>query len=109
MSGGHFNYSQARILAIIESLQETIQNETSPNPHPRRRSLYGYCEDEEDVDRYNFSKETLDEFKKGLDLLNRAYIYTQRIDWLLCSDDGEESFHKRLKEDLEKYEKTGEI
>ena len=109
MSGGHFNYSQARILAIIESLQEVIKNETSPNPHPRRKSLYGYCDDEEGVDRYGFSKETLDEFKKGLDLLNRAYIYTQRIDWLLCSDDGEESFHKRLKEDLEKYEKTGEI
>ena len=53
----------------------------------------------------DYSKETLDEFRKGLDILNKAYIYTQRIDWLLSEDDGEESFHKRLKEDLEEYEK----
>ena len=51
----------------------------------------------------DYSKETLDEFRKGLDILNKAYIYAQRIDWLLSGDDGEESFHKRLKEDLEEY------
>lgn len=55
---------------------------------------------------YNdFSKETLDEFRKGLDILNKAYIYAQRIDWLLSGDDEEETFHERLKEDLEEYEK----
>lgn len=53
----------------------------------------------------DYSKETLDEFRKGLDILNKAYIYAQRIDWLLSGDDREESFHKRLKEDLEEYEK----
>ena len=53
----------------------------------------------------DYSKETLDEFRKGLDILNKAYIYAQRIDWLLSGDDGEESFHKRLKEDLKEYEK----
>lgn len=26
----------------------------------------------------------------------------QRIDWLIAGDDGEETFHRRLKEDLEK-------
>lgn len=32
-------------------------------------------------------------------------IYTQRIDWLLSGDDGEESFHSRLKEELDKLKK----
>jgi hypothetical protein len=31
-----------------------------------------------------------------------AEIYAQRIDWLLSGDDGEDSFRKRLKEDLER-------
>ena len=48
----------------------------------------------------NYSKETIEEFKKGLSLLRKAYVYAQRIDWLLSDDDGEESFHKRLKEEL---------
>lgn len=64
--------------------------------------LYNYYKNEDgDQVWYNdFSKETLDEFRKGLDILNKAYIYTQRIDWLLSGDDGEETFHQRLEEDL---------
>lgn len=67
--------------------------------------LYDYYknEDGEQVWYNDFSKETLDEFRKGLDILNKAYIYTQRIDWLLSGDDGEETFHQRLKEDLKNY------
>ena len=34
-------------------------------------------------------------------ILKQAEIYAQRIDWLLSGDDGEESFHERLKEELE--------
>jgi hypothetical protein len=37
---------------------------------------------------------------KGLEILKNAFVYTQRIDWLLSGDDSEESFHQRLKEDL---------
>lgn len=44
--------------------------------------------------------EVVDEFKKGLKILKTAAIYAQRIDWLLSGDDGEESFKRRLKEDL---------
>lgn len=70
--------------------------------------IYEYYKDEEgnQVWYNDFSKETLDEFRKGLDILNKAYIYAQRIDWLLSSDDGEDTFHERLKEELEEYEKS---
>ena len=49
-----------------------------------------------------YTEETIQEFKLGVWYLRQAVIYTQRIDWLLADDDGEESFHQRLKRDLEK-------
>lgn len=39
-------------------------------------------------------------FKKGIELLKKAQVYAQRIDYLLSGDDGEDNFHLRLKEDL---------
>ena len=48
-----------------------------------------------------FSEETIAEFKKAVHILKQAEIYAQRIDWLLSGDDGEDSFHIRLKSDLE--------
>ena len=38
--------------------------------------------------------------RQGLKIIRKAYIYAQRIDWLLSGDDGEESFHERLEEEL---------
>jgi hypothetical protein len=49
-------------------------------------------------------QDVVDEFKKGLKILRTAAIYAQRIDWFLSGDDGEESFKRRLKEDLDKLE-----
>jgi len=45
------------------------------------------------------------EFRNGIDLLKRAQIYAQRIDWLLSSDDCEDTFHVRIKKDLSKLDK----
>ena len=111
MSGGHFDYYQWHIRDIIYSLEDYI---------------YGHSLDEEDIDYYiedhwledkekeyviknkhtvpnlyEYSKETIKEFKKGLAILRKAYVYAQRIDWLLSGDDKEESFHERLKEELD--------
>ena len=62
---------------------------------------------ESDITAYKWKEldltpETIEEFKKGLEIIRKAYVYAQRIDWLLSGDDGEESFHLRLKEDLDK-------
>ena len=75
MSGGYFDYKQHHIEDIIEALRDTIENE--------------------DI----YSDETLEELGKGLTILQLAYVYTQRIDWLLSGDDGEENFHERLVND----------
>lgn len=52
-----------------------------------------------------YSKKTLAKFRKAVKVLREAYIYAQRIDWLLCADDGEDNFHERLKEELDRLKK----
>lgn len=41
------------------------------------------------------------EFKKGIEYLKKAMIYTHRIDYLLAGDDSDETFLERLKKDLD--------
>jgi hypothetical protein len=41
-----------------------------------------------------------DEFINGLKIIKMASVYAHRIDWFLSGDDGEESFKRRLKEEL---------
>ena len=82
MSGGKFDYAQHRIQDIIDSIEEIIETNDV-------------------VDWHKFSPETLQEFQNGIIALQKAYIYAQRIDWLVSADDGEENFHERLKEDLQ--------
>ena len=87
MSGGHFNYDQYRIGEIASDIEEIIAQEE--NPH-------------DNCYTNGFEEATLDEFRNAVMFLRLAKIYTQRVDWLVCGDDGEETFHKRLRADLEK-------
>lgn len=57
----------------------------------------------------DYTPETLREFRVAIGYLRKAAIYAQRIDWLISGDDGEDSFHERLKEDLEKLPKIEEM
>lgn len=91
MSGGHFDYKQWEISNIADEVEQLILTNGS-----EEKDEWG------DRKGCNFSPETIEEFKKGLVLLRQAYVYAQRIDWLVCGDDGENSFHSRLKFELEK-------
>lgn len=51
---------------------------------------------------YHFSPKTIEKFREAAITLERARIMAQRIDWLVSGDDGEETFHERWNEDLEK-------
>lgn len=86
MSGGKFDYVQYRIEETAEELGRIIERIENPVP---------------DEFNYEFSKETIDKFKECYRMLSVGGKILNRIDWLLCDDDGEESFHERLKEDLE--------
>jgi hypothetical protein len=85
MSGGKFDYKQYEIDYIIDEIKQIIRNNNISDK-------YGY--------KYNYSEETLEKFKEGIDILNKAAVYAQRIDWLVSGDDSEEAFHERLIEDL---------
>ena len=86
MSGGYYNYYNFQ--EIIDCIEENIQNnDIEPIP-------------QEYFTPNNFKDETIKEFKKGVEYLKIAYIYAKRIDYLLSHDDGEETFHTRLSEDL---------
>lgn len=89
MSGGHFEYQQIQIWNIAQEIKELIDNN-----HNQSLDEFGYP-----IGR-NFSPKTIEKFIEAYDLLIRAYLYAQRIDWLVSDDDDEDSFHERLKEDL---------
>lgn len=54
----------------------------------------------ESIPYENYSPETIEKIKSIIPTLKRAVIYLNRIDWLFAGDDGEESFKKRIDEDL---------
>jgi hypothetical protein len=95
MSGGHFQYKQWEIGNIGDEVEQLIIDNDS-----EELNQWG------DRKGCHFTPETIAEFKKALVLLRQAHIYAQRIDWLVSGDDGEDSFHRRLKTDLEKLNGT---
>lgn len=92
MSGGHFGYQQHSICNIRQSIEELVE-ENGKSPV-----------DEYDYTR-NYSKSTIREFNKAIEILKKARVYAQRIDWLVCDDDSEETFHERIKEELDEINK----
>jgi hypothetical protein len=104
MSGGRFNYIQYQFTDVIEELQSIIDNNGKELSKEEKREI---SLDPEYFEKYSseafypeWSNETLMQLRIGIVHLKFAQIYLQRIDWLLSSDDSEESFHKRLQEDL---------
>ena len=80
MSGGAFDYVQFRLQhEAIDELKRIIN---------------------ENVNDKKYSDDTIEKFKIGLNSLELALIYLNRIDWLVSGDDSENTFHQRLSEDL---------
>lgn len=89
MSGGHFNYKQHHLLDIADDIGSAVLNNDSTE-----KNEWG------DTIGNRYSPETIEEFEKAVKALKLAYVYAQRIDWLLSGDDGEDSFHIRLQAQL---------
>ena len=111
MSGGHFDYNQYHIEQIADDIEEEINGRELDGYEVQDYIMEYFLEDNEAEyvrknkhtipAKFYYSKETVAEFRKAVRLLRKACVYAQRIDWLLSGDDGEDSFHRRLKEDLE--------
>jgi len=87
MSGGLIGeYAWFRIAEVVEEFDELLN-----------KLNHGVGSDEF---WYNFSDETIVEIYKTRNILEEAAIRLKRVDYLLAGDDGEQSFHTRLREEL---------
>lgn len=94
MSGGAFEHKQFHIEQLIEDMEILLKRvDKEPIDSFECDSLKNYIDDKE-----TFKKIIL----KNINCLKEAYVYTQRIDWFISRDDGEDSFYERLKEDMDK-------
>lgn len=102
MSGGRFNYKQWHIDNIADQIEQEVIMSGKPIPQSR----WNYFEREEYYNthkqpmNYAFPEEVLRRMEEAVYALRRAAIYAQRTDYLISSDDGEESFMERLKNEL---------
>jgi hypothetical protein len=107
MSGGRFDYKQYEFGYIADSIEDVILNNGREKTREELkeeswRDADWYEKYPEDKFYHKYPDEVIEKFKEGVELIRKAQIYAHRIDWLLSSDDGEECFLKRLKDDLSK-------
>ena len=107
MSGGHFNYDQYKIGYIADSIEQEIERNGKEKTREEMKAEgwkdpNWYEKYPEDKFHYEYPPEVIEQFKIAVKKLREAQVYAHRVDWLLSSDDGEESFLRRLKEDLKK-------
>lgn len=81
VSGGYFNYQQYKIEDIADAVQSLIDSNDATD-------VFGQPT--------GFNPETIREFESAVKCLRKAFVYAHRIDWLVSSDDGEDTFHERL-------------
>ena len=93
MSGGSFNYDQYKIQDVYEEI-ERILAEAVDDPD----GYYGTMSDDVKEDMHSV-----------MCTLMRCKIHVDRLDYLIAGDDGEETYHERLAEDLQKFETAHEI
>jgi hypothetical protein len=110
MSGGAFNYDQYKIGYMVDQIEETVvKNGVEKTPEDLKQEGWRdpdwYKKYPEDLFHYKYPDEVIEKMKEGIEVLKRAQIYAQRIDWLLSGDDGEESFLRRLEEELNELNK----
>lgn len=99
MSGGAFDYQEWRIDDIADRVEQEIVDSENGGVRQNEDCQYEYS-------THVYSPEVIQEFKRGLKVLRQAYIYAHRIDYLLCGDDGEESFLRRVRKELNDLELT---
>lgn len=95
MSGGYFSYEQYRIDQIANDIEQLIIDNNSTELNE-----WG------DTKGRNYSEATINEFQQALYVLRVAFVCAHRIDWLVSGDDGEDSFHARLADDIETLKST---
>ena len=92
MSGGHFEYQQYRIDDIAVEIKELIESNNDET-----KNEWG------DARGRNYPPEIIEKFKEAQHTLRQAAEMAQRVDWLVSSDDSEESFLRRWEKEVRPY------
>ena len=116
MSGGHFDFNYYHFDYIAEDIDEYINGHELDEDDVERYIRDHDLDDSEkeyvrinkhtEPNRYDYKDEVVEKMKEGLDIIRKAFVYAQRIDYLLSGDDGEKSFLNRLQKDLDKLNET---
>lgn len=116
MSGGFFDYYNNRLDDWAEEIEQIIKKNKKPIPYEElenyEKMSWSYDNNDTDCTQknydknpnfyYEYSDETIENYKLALCFTKLASVYLHRIDWLESGDDSEDSFNERLKEDLAK-------
>ena len=109
MSGGAFDYKQHFIEYMADEIEQRILNSGRKIPQEvlKRDPWIGYWDDDFNVPRYypQYNRKTIDIMKRAVYVLRMAYIYAQRVDWMLSGDDGEDSLVERIEKELAELKK----
>lgn len=101
MSGGSFDYKEWHFKEIAESIEREIRQQGKEKSKEQLWLQKEYYEQYPEEKYYPaYSEEVNTKLKEALEIINKAHIYAKRVDYFLAGDDGEESFLRRLKEDL---------
>lgn len=105
MSGGYFDYKQYEINNIADSIEHelNIQGKLKPKNELYYDKEY-YIKYPEEKFYYTYPEIIQEKMREAIKQLRIAAVYAHRIDWFLSGDDGNESFIKRLKTDLDNLE-----
>ena len=81
----------------------TSNDEQIPILYSIRHCIYDHYQNDADV--LELSDSTVETLKEAYKQIRIAEIYATRVDRMMSGDDGEDTFHKRLKDELEAFEK----
>ena len=102
MSGGHFDYNQYVITQIIDQIQFELDKQGKPNPNFDSRY--------DTEPNYPFYSEAVQEqMRSAIISLTEAHVKTHRLYRFLSGDDSENTYLKRLNEDLEANEQVNQL
>ena len=101
MSGGHLcDYKQYEIGYIADEIEQLIIKNGKP-----KREEDKYSWDDSDSTYEEYPPEIIEKFKEAVVALRVAQAYANRVDYLVSADDGEDSFLRRLEDDLQEVKR----
>lgn len=111
MSGGRWDYMQNRLDYVIEDITNLINRNGKKKDVSDLESweIDWIKKYPEDAYYYKYPDEVIQKFKEARLSIAEAQEHMQRLDWLLCDDDGNESYISRLENNLKKIKKRFKI